>query len=70
MIETQKNCADILLLKAFDTSKVRISKLRRSTSNIIIMLRCVKGYDVLRRLTTFYLYRGKIVEKQQREAMA
>jgi len=42
MIKTQKNCADLLLLKAFDASKGRISNLRRFLSNIIIMLRFVK----------------------------
>jgi len=39
MIKTQKTAE---LLKAFDASKGRISKLRRSSSNII-MLRFVKG---------------------------
>jgi len=39
-------------LKASGASKGRISKLRRSSSNIIIMLRCVKGRNSkLRRLT-------------------
>jgi len=53
MIKTQKNCADLLLLKASDASKRRMSKLRRSSSNIIIMLRCVKGRNSnLRRFTT------------------
>jgi len=42
-----------LLLKAFDASKGRISKLRHSSSNIIIMLRCVKGRNSqLRRFTS------------------
>jgi len=72
MNKTQKDCADLLLLKASMASKGRISKLRRSvsSSNIIlpIMRRCLKGRNSklrrLRRLTTLSFYRGNGEEKQ------
>jgi len=58
--QNAKNCADLWLLKASDASKGCISKLGRSSTNIIIMLRCVQvvtlSYDVLRQLTTLCLY--------------
>jgi len=71
MIKTQKNSADLLLLKAFDASKGCISKLRRSSSSIMIMLRCVKGRNSqLRRFTSvnYFLFvswknRGKTVKR-------
>jgi len=52
MIKTQKYCADLLVCNPPDALKCRISKLRRSSSNIIIMLRCAKGRNSkLRRFT-------------------
>jgi len=52
-MKTQKSCADLLLLKASDASKGRISKLRRSSSNIIITLHCAKVCNSkLRRFTS------------------
>jgi len=42
MIKTQKNCVDLLVYKPFDALKGHISKLQRSSTNIIIMLRYVK----------------------------
>jgi len=53
MIRKQKNCADLYVCKHSDALKGLISKLRRSSSNIIIMLRCVKGrISKLRRFTS------------------
>jgi len=48
MIKTHnaKNCADLLLCKPSYALKGRISKLRRSSTNIIIILRCVKFTSV------------------------
>jgi len=70
MIKTQKNCADLLLLKATEASKGLISKLRRSYSNIIIiMLRCVKGRNSKLRRFTSVSY-SLFVSLKNREKMA